>query len=188
MNPWQSQPPALEPVSLAEAKTYLRVDHGDEDSLISSMITAARRFAEDYTRSALIAQQWSLALDKAPAGRFITLPRGPVMSVVSIVTVDDNDISTPFDLGQVVLSLRDGKVHLKDTASWPTSTRVTDGITITWQAGYGASASDVPAPIRQAILQLVAQMYQDRSVLPAGAVATHPTVSLLLSPYRQARI
>ena len=188
MNPWQSQPPALEPVTLAEAKSYLRVDHSDEDTLISSMITAARRFAEDYTRRALIAQQWSLSLDSAPSARSITLPRSPVMTLISITVTDENDAVTPFDLGQVVLSPRDGRVHLKEGATWPTSDRVADGITFTWQAGYGALAADVPAPIRQAILQLVAQMHQDRSVLPEGAVATHPSVSLLLSPYRVTRL
>ena len=51
-------PPALEPVSLAEAKAHLRVGHADEDGLIGALIAAARRLAESQTGLCLVAEPW----------------------------------------------------------------------------------------------------------------------------------
>ena len=39
-----------EPVTLSEAKLFLRLDHDDEDTLLSQMITAVRMEAENRTR------------------------------------------------------------------------------------------------------------------------------------------
>ena len=44
----QTQPPAVEPVSLDEAKLHLRQFDTAEDSLIKLMIASARRYAEDH--------------------------------------------------------------------------------------------------------------------------------------------
>lgn len=60
-------PPAEEPVSLADAKLYLRIDIAEEDSLVSSLIVAARVYCENYLRQALITQTWRLDLDSFPA-------------------------------------------------------------------------------------------------------------------------
>lgn len=59
--------PAVEPVTLAEAKTHLRVDLADDDLLIGALITAARQHAETITRRALVTQQWKMTLDQFPA-------------------------------------------------------------------------------------------------------------------------
>ena len=68
--------PAVEPVSLLEAKTHLRVDIPDDDALISALITAARHYAETLTRRAFIAQSWKLVLDSFPGPTLIGIPWG----------------------------------------------------------------------------------------------------------------
>ena len=51
-------PPAVEPVSLAEATAHLRVETDDENDLISSLIVNARQQVEAATGLALITQGW----------------------------------------------------------------------------------------------------------------------------------
>ena len=48
--------PAVEPVTLAEAKSYLRVQHDDDDDVIAALIAGARVHVEAQTRRALITQ------------------------------------------------------------------------------------------------------------------------------------
>jgi uncharacterized phiE125 gp8 family phage protein len=63
-------PPASEPLSLAEAKNYLRVEHGADDALIAAMIAAARIQVESLTRRALVTQSWRIVLDRwSPTAR-----------------------------------------------------------------------------------------------------------------------
>lgn len=58
--------PAIEPVSLVDAKTHLRVTITDDDMLITNLISAARAHAENVCRRAFVTQQWSLYLDSFP--------------------------------------------------------------------------------------------------------------------------
>lgn len=57
----------VEPLSLDEAKLHLRVDFGDDDTLIMALIVAARQFAETITRRALVQQQWKIVGDRFPS-------------------------------------------------------------------------------------------------------------------------
>ena len=52
--------PAVELVSLAEAKAHLRVEHGDDDDTIAALIAGARVHVEAQTRRALIVRVLSL--------------------------------------------------------------------------------------------------------------------------------
>ena len=55
--------PALEPVTLSEAKSYLRITDNNDDAFITTLISAVRRRCEGYTQRALITQTWTLWLD-----------------------------------------------------------------------------------------------------------------------------
>ena len=53
----------VNPVTLAEAKAHLRIDHSSEDTLISSLITTATRWAEDYCDRTFCHTQWRMSTD-----------------------------------------------------------------------------------------------------------------------------
>lgn len=61
--------PDTEPVSLVQAKLHLRVDTTADDLLISSLIVAARQYAEQVTWRALVTQTWTAVFDRFPAPR-----------------------------------------------------------------------------------------------------------------------
>ncbi len=58
--------PATEPVTTAEAKTHLRVDTSDDDTLIGTLITVARRRVENDSRHQLVTATWDYTLDRFP--------------------------------------------------------------------------------------------------------------------------
>lgn len=55
--------PAAYPVTLAEAKLHLRIDNADDDTLITSLIASATRWAEDYCDRTFCSTQWTMRLD-----------------------------------------------------------------------------------------------------------------------------
>ena len=92
--------PAEEPVALAEAKAWLRVDGDDEDGLIATLVTAARVHVESVTGRALVTQSWRLVLDAWPADRMVRLPVAPLQSLTAIRAFDDLDDEHTVPLAQ----------------------------------------------------------------------------------------
>ncbi len=76
-------PPAEEPVTLAQAKAWLKVETDDEDALIAALIPAARARAEWHTGRAFVTQHWTLWLDGLGDG-YIEIPLAPLVSVESV--------------------------------------------------------------------------------------------------------
>jgi uncharacterized phiE125 gp8 family phage protein len=73
---------------------------------------------------------------------------------------------------------------------WPQPGKAANGIEIDLTAGYGAAADDVPAPLRQALLLLVAHWYERREPIEVGSPETSipNSISDLLAPYRLRRL
>ncbi len=72
---------AVEPLSIADAKSHLRVDIPDDDVLIGALILASRRFAEHLTQRALIYQAWRLVIDSFPGPTLIGVPWGKTFTL-----------------------------------------------------------------------------------------------------------
>ncbi|HJZ42692.1 MAG TPA: head-tail connector protein [Hyphomicrobiaceae bacterium] len=184
--------PAAEPITLAEAKAHMRVDGTAEDTLVSSLIITSRLHIEAALGLAFITQAWSYFLDAWPASREVRLPLRPVQSItaVRLYAADESIETVPADTYMLDGAANPARLVRNDTAAWPKPSRAANGIEIAFVAGYGNLAASVPAPIRQAILLLVAHWYEHREPVELGApgVPVPPMVSELLLPYRSVRL
>lgn len=175
-------PPVIEPLTLIEAKAFLRVEHGDDDDVIAALIAAARVRVEAMTRRALLAQSWRFVLDAWPRdGRFS--PRiGPLRELVAARVFDADGAVRDIDAESFVV---DGAANVIAAPCFavPVPGRATAGIALDVLCGYGADAGDVPADLRQAVRLLLAHWYDNRVATPDGA-AVPVGVSALLAPYR----
>ncbi|MEE9347595.1 MAG: head-tail connector protein [Robiginitomaculum sp.] len=186
MPPEILNPPAIEPVALAYAKSFLRVDHTHDDALISDMIISARMRVESMSGHALIIRRL-LARFPANSKAQIHLPSQPVSTVQEIRAVNLGGASSVIPANRYRLNTRcqPPRIALNMQTHWHEFTPNLETIEVEYFAGYGEDMSDVPIPFKQAILLLLAQSYEHRD----GANLPVPMmVDALLVPYRWVRL
>lgn len=193
-------PPTSEPVSLSEAKSFLRITDVDDDALINSLIVAVRLKAETWTRRLFVTQTWTLWQDSVPKGFTLSIPLSPLQSVTHIKSYDlANGVST-FDSSKYLVdgSSTPGRVALNDGQSWPTVLRKINALEVEFIAGFGG-ASSVPEPIKQGILQWIKLLFANKSklyesdestagLLEFNRIPIPPAVMVLWEPYRVFKI
>jgi len=190
-------PATAEPVTLAEAKAFLRVDLSDDDVLIAGLITAAREACERFTRRALITQTWTLFRDEWPPAA-IEMPRPPLRSVVHVKTYDDADAATvwPASAYYVDTASEPGRLIARTGAALPVPTRAAAGIEVRFVAGYAPDesgsptdpAGNVPASLIEGIKRLVVHLYESRGDCGIDEAAALSGAAPLWRPYQVARL
>jgi len=166
-------PPANEPLTEEEVKLQLRIDHSEEDELLRVYIQAARQSCEEETWRALLTQTWELQLPAWPLSREIELPKPPLQSVTSVkYTLQDGTVQTmSSSLYRVDTTSEPGRIVLVASASWPSDTLdVGLPIAIRFVAGYGSTATSVPAPLLQGMRLLVGTWYANRESVNVGNI------------------
>ena len=167
-------PPAAEPLTLAEAKTHLRVDLTDDDAYITRLIQYAREQCEIGARRAFMPQTLELRLECWPVDGDIEFPMSPLVSVTSIKWTDWDGVEWTMPASDYVVyaTMDPGVLYLKPTAQWPIGQlQVGPSIAIRYIAGY-ASAAAVPASYKQAILLLVGHLYENREAVVVGTTTS----------------
>lgn len=201
--------PSEDPVTVTEAKDYLRVDGSSEDTRILAMIKAATDRLEQWTDQKFIHQTWLQYMDCFPRGqkdmwwdgvkelpvtelyleqKQIHLAIGPLVSVTEFNTYADDGVKITFDPTNYVLDTAgfQGRIALKIGAVWPTTIlRRVNGIEIEFVCGMSSAASSLPVVVKQAVLEYVAQMYEARG----DEKTPIPNASMmLLEPYRKHKV
>lgn len=165
--------PTVEPVQLGEAKLHLRVDHDEDDALITWLITAAREQVEAMSRRALAPQTLELRMSAWPGDDAILLPRPPLTAVTSIKYTDTDNVEATVAASSYTVHTapEPGGVWLKYGQSWPSASLAPGpSIAVRYTAGYGVGAC--PGRYRQAILLLVGHWYEQREAVLVTGVQT----------------
>lgn len=181
--------PSLEPLTLAEAKRWLRVDHADDDALIASLVRGARERIEARTGRAIMAQSWRVTLDAWPSDFRVMLPVLPVAAITAVRLIDAAGVPTA--LASALYAVEPGSEPPRLAVSSPPAPgRARNGIEIDLVAGYGASPGDCPEPLRQALRLLIGAAYEARGPERAGAARPDviDEVDRLIAPYRYIKL
>lgn len=180
--------PALEPLTLGEAKAFLRIDTDAEDTLISALIAAARRVVEASTGRALLTQSWRLVRDAWPPSGVFALPVAPVRALLAtrVRAADGSTQDVDLALLRLITARTPALVHL-DPAQMPQPGVRWAGIEIELEAGYGEDAADVPADLVQAVRLVLAHFYEHRDA-PGETLRLPATVGELLMPHKLVRL
>ncbi|MEM6493691.1 MAG: head-tail connector protein [Pseudomonadota bacterium] len=167
--------PASLPVSVADAKTFIRVDHDDEDALISTLIGAAVSRAEGTTGTRFVAQDVTIAADGW--SDLDQLPIGPVRSVASIIYEDSDGVDQTLAAERYEVfgaGLSQGIRPVINDA-FPDDARCIEGsILVTMSVGYDS----LPEGLIAALLLMVGDLYANRETVSKGAIAPRVMMSM----------
>jgi uncharacterized phiE125 gp8 family phage protein len=164
--------PTAEPVTLAECKVDLRVDHTADDTLITALIVNCRQEAELLARRSFVNQTLELSLSGWPCDNAIRLPFPPLVSITSVTYTDVDNVSATMPCTDyiAIVDLEPGLVTLAKGKTWPTAIlRPIMPIRVRYVAGYGATAASVPERYKTLIRALVAVRYEYRDEITANA-------------------
>lgn len=186
----QIQEPSVEPVTLEEAKTHLRVDTTADDAYITALITAARQITEERTSRALITQTWDQIIDDFPMGSTIRLLKPNLQSVMDMYYTDSSEQEHTVDpsIYDVDTNSVPGRIFLGFAKIWPVVIlRPAAAVRVRFTAGYGDTADKVPQALKNAMLYLIGNWYDNRSIYEGKyryAVKTPETFDALIAPYK----
>lgn len=184
--------PAIEPISIEEARAQVRIDSSDEDGLLNAFIAAARHHAEAITGRQLIEATWEQQFD-AICGDVIQLPRPPLRTILSFKYLDSDGVTQTWASSNYQYDAPagpfapPGRFAPVPYAAWPiTGWARLNAVLIRFTAGYGVNAEDVPDAIRQAMRLMIGAWYENREDLVLGdAAQTIPLGAMaLLTPYK----
>lgn len=179
--------PSTTPVSLAEAKTHLRVTGTDDDTYITTLIDVATQTAEEFLNLKLMSQTWVLYLDEFPDYFDLLIGTLKTADIGGIKYYNTSNALTTLATSNYFIDEfhRPARVYFADDFTIPDTFDRPNAVAVEFTLGF-STASNVPAPIRQAILLMIGTYYEIRQNVVTGTIATHipQTSEFLLRQYR----
>ncbi len=180
--------PSAEPVSLAEAKAWCRVEDTNSDDIIGLLIQAARERAEEITGRAFVRRRLELRLDAFPEnGEAIALPFPPVISVEYVAYLDTGGalqtLSGSPSQWYEDFGSEPGRIQPLLGQDWPSAAELSSAVRIGYTCGYApvgspedaaALRAGVPALVKSWMHARLATMYENREQLVVGNVVSMP--------------
>ena len=165
--------PVTEPITLAEAKEYARIDGSTEDTLVTSLIKAARLHCESYMGKAIIRK--TVTIDSFSFPYQWQIPYGPLVSasdITKVVTIDQNNVETALN-------------YQVNIGSFPKIAITSGEQSFKFKMVYTAGFTTVPEDIKLAVKIMVNTLYERREDFSdLQAIPSPLGVKALLMPYK----
>ena len=164
--------PDVFPVSLCDAREYLKVADTSQDGLISQLIAAATLYGEKLTRRDFIQKQYSTFREPCD---FLNLEcielRRSQLALIDRFEYRKDGVLTPVDplIFYTTKEADFSRICLVDGEFWPSD--VDDrfqAIEIDFTAGFSGESDGIPADIKTAIMAHVAMLYENRGDCGSG--------------------
>jgi uncharacterized phiE125 gp8 family phage protein len=156
--------PGAQAITTADGKQQIRVDYAAsaDNTEIDNMIQAATLQVEAFTGRVCMPTVYDLFLTGFPSGG-IVLPVSPVSVITSVKYYSDVTTEVTWDAANYYYSLYAEPCKIMYVSGAPSvySYRA-DAVTVRFTAGY-ADAATVPKSIRQAILLMLGDLYENRA-------------------------
>ncbi len=145
-----------EPVDITEVKLWAKIENTEDDTIVTALITAARRVCEKFSGIGFISRTITANIENCNGG--FNLPYGPVTNTPTAVDVDGNAVILTYQVGQIQEPF--GKMI------------------VTYTAGH----STLPEDLKAALKAQITFMYENRG---EGSVGLSPIAKMILEPQRE---
>lgn len=164
--------PSTYPITLEEAKNYLRVDYSGDDTLINTIIKVATEHAEKYCNRSI--SQKTVVFSYRNFMQRLILPYPPYRSITEVKTKFEGEetvltVNTDFYIEGISDKLINFKKYYENTE-----------VIITADVGY----SVVPETLKGAILKIIAKLYEYRQDYIEASVSQLKDSIKLLNDYK----
>lgn len=178
---------------IVKLREHLRIGAGfvaDEaqDDLLETCLRAALEVIEGRTGKAVFRRDFSWSVHAWRDLARQVLPIAPVTAIRELAIVDFEDVARVIGADRYRLIVDAHRPAIAARSLVLPSIPVGGLARIGFEAGYGASWSDIPADLRRATLMLAASFYENRFEPEAGSSVMPHGVTALLERYRHMRL
>lgn len=173
-------------LTVAEVRTYLRLDAAETDETIEGWIATGTRQAENWCGRRLTGGEYTATFDAFPSATFgLRVPQSPVTSIVSLSYLDTTGASQPLVLDEdyTVSGLDDvfsPEIYLAASGGWPATYARPNAVSVVFEAG-------APPEAKSAVLLFIGSLDAVRAntmVEGGAALINTRAAENLLAPYR----
>jgi len=173
--------PSTKVVTVDEIKSHLRIDTDDEETLLGLYIDAATEMAEHYCSRHFIEHEYKLFFNSPVSAASLIFPDCTLLTTPIHYIDSDGDEITSSE-AYIDAYSNPSICYTKTALGTPTlESENANTFWIEFKTGFGATQSDVPQAIQQAIKLIVSDMYYFRE----DRKRRFPMASeILLQPYK----
>lgn len=177
-----TKPPEVNPIGLEAVKAHLRLPHDGDDAYLNTLVETSVHYLQNDLNRSLMTQEWTLVFrGSSPFSSFqtlgeeeasISLSYPPLQEVLSVHVLMPNAQKRP--LRRFLVDITQERPLLRVVSKRAP-------LEVCYRTGYGDRAEQVPPPLRQALLLIVAHFYANRTL---EIVKKDALLQELMAPYR----